>query len=99
LVCDGSEEFQDAGRGGGEERCVIGRWEYKGVIASSRIGFAAVLNSFPDRLGATADNDREMGEAGGSESRPSSGSYRLALSVGEMNSFAIGALCSNACNA
>lgn len=89
LVCDGSEELDDAGGRGGEERRIVRGWEDEGIIASSCVRFTAVLDRFPHGLRAAADEDGEVGESGSSECRAGGRGHGLAFRVSEVYCFAV----------
>ena len=57
------------------------------------------MDGFPDRLGTAAHNDGEAGEAGSGERSAGDRGYGLAFRVSEVDGFAIGALCCEACDA
>lgn len=67
MISNLGEEVDDAGRGWGEEGSVVGRGEDESVVAAGRTGLTTELDSLPDRLAPTANNDGKVREAGRGE--------------------------------
>ncbi len=86
------EVGQDGLAGGGEQGRVVGGRQDQGVVAAGFIGLAAELDGFACALSAAPRDDGHVGEARGVEGLAGGGGDELALGVGEVDGFAVGAL-------
>jgi len=91
-VSDRGEEVENSARGRGEERSVVGRRKNKRVVTAGLPGLAAVLDGLAGALGAAADNQWHVSEAGVIESLAGGCRNQAALGVREMHGFTVGAL-------